>query len=69
MSSIKFRIAHYAKIDTRLRMTQQRPRVRIEIKLYFNRNISDMSIEITYFDLNISKVRIARSAYMVIRHI
>ena len=40
-----------------------------EKNLYFDRNISDMSIDIIYFVLDISKVRIARSAYMVIRHI
>ena len=40
-----------------------------EKNLYFDRNISDMSIDIIYFVLDISKVSIARSAYMVIRHI
>ena len=50
-------------------MTQQRPRVHIQKNLYFDRNISDMLIAIIYFVLDISKVSIARSAYMVIRHI
>ena len=50
-------------------MAQQRPRVQIEKNLYFDRNISDMSIDIIYFILDISKVSIARSAYMVIRRI
>ena len=34
-------------------MTQQRPRVRIEKNLYFDRNISDMSTDIIYFVLDI----------------
>ena len=50
-------------------MAQPRPRVQKEKNLYFDRNISDMSIGIIYFVLDISKVSIARSAYMVIRHI
>ena len=50
-------------------MTQQRPRVHIQKNLYFDRNISDMLIARIYFVLGISKVSIARSAYMVIRHI
>ena len=50
-------------------MAQQRPRVQIEKNLYFDRNISDMSIDTIYFTLDISKVSIARSAYMVIRRI
>ena len=40
-------------MDTRLRMTQERQRVRIEKKQYFDRNIWDMSIDITYFVLDI----------------
>ena len=40
-----------------------------EKNLYFDRNISDMSIDIIYFVLDTSKVSIARSAYMVIRQI
>ena len=48
--------ACYAKIDTRLRMTQQRPRVRIKKKLYFYRNILDISIDITYIVLGILQV-------------
>ena len=50
-------------------MAQIRPPVQIEKNLYFDRNISDMSIDIIYFVLDISKVSIARSAFMVIRHI
>ena len=50
-------------------MAQQIPRVQIEKNLYFDRNISDMSIDMIYFVLDISKVSIARSAYMVNRHI
>ena len=37
-------------------MTQQRPRVRIEKKQYFDQNISDISIEIIYFVLGILQV-------------
>ena len=37
-------------------MTQQRPRVRIEKKQYFDRNITDTSIEIIYFVLGILQV-------------
>ena len=37
-------------------MTQQRPRVRIEKKQYFDRNISDISIELIYFVLGILQV-------------
>ena len=45
-------------------MTQQRPRVRIEKKQYFDRNISDISIELIYFVLGIYyKWGISRSAY------
>ena len=49
-------------------MTQQRPRVHIQKNLYFDRNISDMLIAIIYFVLDISKVSIARSAYMRQKH-
>ena len=34
-------------------MTQQRPRVRIEKKQYFDLNITDISIEVIYFVLGI----------------
>ena len=37
-------------------MTEQRPRVRIEKKQYFDRNITDTLIEIIYFVLGIIKV-------------
>ena len=37
-------------------MTQQIPRVRIEKKQYFDRNISDISIEIIYIVLGILQV-------------
>ena len=37
-------------------MTQQRPRVRIEKKQYFDRNISDISIELIYFVLGVLQV-------------
>ena len=36
-------------------MTQERPRVRMEKKQYFDRNILDMSIDLTYFVLDILK--------------
>ena len=42
-------------------MNQERPRVRMEKKQYFNRNIWDMSIDLTYFDLDVLKVGISRS--------
>ena len=46
-------------------MTQERPRVRIEKKQYFDRNIWDMSIDITYFVLDILQVVISRSTYYI----
>ena len=46
-------------------MMQERPRVRMEKKQYFDRNIWDMSIDLTYFVLNISKVGISRSTYYI----
>ena len=46
-------------------MTQERPRVRIEKKHYFDRNIWDMSIDITYFVLDILQVVISRSTYYI----
>ena len=46
-------------------MTQERPRVRIEKKQYFVRNIWDMSIDITYFVLDILQVVISRSTYYI----
>ena len=44
-------------------MTQERPRVRMEKKQYFDRNIWDMSIGITYLVLDILQVGISRSTY------
>ena len=41
-------------------MTQERPRVRIEKKQYFDRNIWDMLIDIRYFVLDILQVVISR---------
>ena len=46
-------------------MTQERQRVRIEKKQYFDRNIWDMSIDITYLVLDILQVIISRSAYYI----
>ena len=46
-------------------MAQERQRVRIEKKQYFDRNIWDMSIDITYFVLDILQVVISRSAYYI----
>ena len=46
-------------------MTQGRQRVRIEKKQYFDRNIWDMSIDITYFVLDILQVVISRSTYYI----
>ena len=46
-------------------MTQERPRVRMEKKQYFDRNIWDMSIDLTYFVLDILKVGISRSTYYI----
>ena len=46
-------------------MTQERPRVRIEKKQYFDQNIWDMSIDITYFVLDILQVVISRSTYYI----
>ena len=46
-------------------MTQERPRVRIEKKHYLDRNIWDMSIDITYFVLDILQVVISRSTYYI----
>ena len=46
-------------------MTQERPRVRMESKQYFDRNIWDMSIDITYFVLDILQVGISRSTYYI----
>ena len=63
--SFEFKISRYAQIDTRLRMTQERPRVRIEKKQYFDQNIWDMSIDITYFVLDILQVVISRSTYYI----
>ena len=45
-------------------MTQKR-RVRIEKKQYFDRNIWDMSIDITYFVLDILQLVISRSTYYI----
>ena len=46
-------------------MTQERPRVGMEKKQYFDRNIWDMSIDITYFVLDILQVGISRSTYYI----
>ena len=46
-------------------MRQERPRVRIEKKQYFDLNIWDMSIDITYFVLDILQVVISRSTYYI----
>ena len=46
-------------------MAQERPHVRIEKKQYFDRNIWDMSIDITYFVLDILQVVISRSTYYI----
>ena len=46
-------------------MTQERPRVRIEKKQYFDQNIWDMSIDIAYFVLDILQVVISRSTYYI----
>ena len=46
-------------------MTQERPRVWMEKKQYFDRNIWDMSIDLTYFVLDILKVGISRSTYYI----
>ena len=46
-------------------MMQERPRVRIKKKQYFDRNIWDMSIDLTYFVLDILKVGISRSTYYI----
>ena len=40
-------------------MTQERPREHMEKKQYFDRNIWDMSIDITYFVLDILQVGIS----------
>ena len=40
-------------------MNQERPRMRMEKKQYFDRNIWDMSIDLTYFVLDILKVGIS----------
>ena len=53
MPSVEFKFERHAKINTRLRMTQQRPRVRIEKSLYFDQNITDMSIDISKLDRHI----------------
>ena len=46
-------------------MTQERPRVRMEKKQYFDRNIWDISLDLTYFVLDILKVGISRSTYYI----
>ena len=46
-------------------MTQERPRVRMEKKQYFDRNIWDMSIDLTYFVMDIFKVGISRWTYYI----
>ena len=47
-------------------MTQERPCVQIEKKQYFDQNIWDMSIDITYFVLDILQVVISRSTYYIL---
>ena len=46
-------------------MTQERPRVWMEKKQYFDQNICDMSIDITYFVLDILQVGISRLTYYI----
>ena len=46
-------------------MMHERPRVQMEKKQYFDRNIWDMSNDITYFVLDILKVGISRSTYYI----
>ena len=46
-------------------MAQERQLVRIKKKQYFDRNIWDMSIDITYFVLDILQVVISRSTYYI----
>ena len=46
-------------------MTQERPCLRIEKKQYFDRNIWDMSFDITYFVLDILQVVISKSTYYI----
>ena len=46
-------------------MTQERPRAQMEKKQYSDRNIWDMSIDITYFVLDILQVGISRSTYYI----
>ena len=46
-------------------MAQERPRVRMEKKQYFDRNIWDMLIDIAYFVLDILQVGISRSTYYI----
>ena len=65
MVSFEFKISRYAQIDTRLRMKQERPRMWMEKKQYFDRNIWDKSIDLTYFVLDILKVGISRSTYYI----
>ena len=46
-------------------MTQERPHVRMDKKQYFDRNIWDMWIDLTYFVLDILQVGISRSTYYI----
>ena len=46
-------------------MTQERPRVWMKKKQYFDRNIWDMSIDIPFFVLDILQVGISRSTYYI----
>ena len=46
-------------------MTQERQCVRMEKKKYFAQNIWDMSIDITYFVLDILQVGISRFTYYI----
>ena len=53
------------QIDTRLRMTQERPRMQMKKQQYFDQHIWDMSIDITFFVLHILQVGISRSTYYI----
>ena len=46
-------------------MTKERSRVRMEKKQYFDRNISDMSNDITYLVPDILQEGISRSTYYI----
>ena len=46
-------------------MTQEKPRVRMEKNQYFDRKIWDISIDVTYFVLDILQVGISRLTYYI----